>query len=1725
MSTSTHNGVVNFHSYIDSGVDLRTGTFSTNILLATLIEPDFDVRLTYSPLNQKDFGFGHGWRIPVTIYNTKSHLLSLADGRLYDVETKGAELKLKDSTGEVKLEKITSPDRLKVTYRDTGIVEWLEKKSHWYACIARTTPIGDALYFVWKVVEDSKNPKIHLTEAFKSSTAFNSVDDDGIEKTVLLSITMDALKPKIEIWPKTEEARTFSLSLDENYLKSMDNESFEPALNWKFKYDGSVSPSILSTVVSPSGKCESADYSNDEPLYPGAPPRVKVYWSDSVTVYDYRIQPIKNKSTEKFEAGNLVVFTRKLPGSPRISGEMFSFEKSPDSVSISRGTLDWVCQLEHTLSVYDKSKFMLIYSVELLCSPEDLCKVFKRIQCELSGDIQKLISHERSVFRQRKMLTDGGLADEPYLNPQRETSAHYSLDHPKLPIQEDTRYYNITNFNGDPEDVTDLAKSTIYVKHYSWDAYGRLLKKTNENGSTAEYTYVDSEGVNELISHEVLTPYVNESTHQSTLYAYEKLEGRAYALNSIPKQSCHILSGLCRKMLTHSVSGDYQVYKSEAVKTDGFDRGRLKQQTTFRIPKASVKKDGKIDDIIHGHKPDQTTVYSYELKDQTLKITATTTGSDGCSTTYERTTSALSGVILSEKDIDGNISAYTWDSLSRLNRTVNNSGTPYETEEKFTHEIIEDEEDVKALSVKIPTTDLVDYHSYILHSDTANRVVLAVHDHGAREVASFLYCEAGPKNNPPAKWIRTQTKLYDNSGRVVSHTKHTETTAITSHVVYDLPNCYWSYTERAASKFDITHVLLDEANKSRIITYIDSDNLTEFPAQEDSPTDPISPILGEIDHSEGDLKSYLVPRFQFKPKKNVCWSRVEYLDTNGNVTETRIYTMDADEKIASSSEEAKTSVLQPTLHSSRRYSYNWHNANTSFTDERGNITSLQYDDLNRLTAITRPDASTISYAYAAGTEKPLATEVSITSGGKKTIIGTQLFDSLERLKESVSGGRKHTYEYQGATQSPQKITSPDGTALTYEVIAELGGVVKSIKATGLTHTFDYFPGSGLLKKYSDQSGYSSTLAYDKQCNIIKEDIVSGSGNASRTLTQSFSSTGQRQDFTDATNDKQSFAFDNDHISVSEDASTKVQYEYGAFGRVHKQTITDKKNKKSLIVKYSYDILGNETSRTIEIPDQSEALVIKQVHQKNGQLESRQIMQGKKTLRDERFTYTSVDLLETYTCTGNDLPLDGYNKPISKLTFKYDALGNITQCVTDFGKESDTASFLYENDKDPCQLSKVTHSHKDYPTSIVLAYDANGRMTKNERGQTLAYDALNRLSSLKDGKDTYLYHYDPKGKLTSRTKLSVRSEWLYQPGGRYPLLSNKIEGDVITRITRIGEQVAATVAQSGKSSTPDSVQLIATDALNSPVIALDNGTRTDLLKYSPSGHPASPRTPGYFAELYDDVSGVYHLGERQYSPCLFRFTTPDSWSPFGLAGLNAYAYLDPVNCPDPEGHLSDKGIFAILMGVAFIVLGIVTLGSSIAAFAAVGLTLAVGLAIAGALATVAAGALGVASGALSDSDPELSRKLEWASFGVGIVGAGFTLGAGFAAGAARTSIGALRAGAPRLGRMARYAVTDAVSGGVQMQPLAAGTAPALARPITRSGVTLAQEFVGHSRYAFSSSSSVTSGIQSAASGMFFEAFARIAAQPAARMLGVTMGMMALLGLGIGAKQHAEMQASS
>jgi len=87
-------------------------------------------------------------------------------------------------------------------------------------------------------------------------------------------------------------------------------------------------------------------------------------------------------------------------------------------------------------------------------------------------------------------------------------------------------------------------------------------------------------------------------------------------------------------------------------------------------------------------------------------------------------------------------------------------------------------------------------------------------------------------------------------------------------------------------------------------------------------------------------------------------------------------------------------------------------------------------------------------------------------------------------------------------------------------------------------------------------------------------------------------------------------------------------------------------------------------------------------------------------------------------------------------------------------------------------------------------------------------------------------------------------------------------------------------------------------------------------YSPYGYrpteSASLNILGFNGERSDSVTGHYLLGNgyRALNTVLMRFNSPDSFSPFGEGGLNAYAYGqgDPINSYDPTGHIGLKILF-------------------------------------------------------------------------------------------------------------------------------------------------------------------------------------------------------------------------
>ncbi|OUM04691.1 hypothetical protein BW686_25320 [Pseudomonas syringae] len=190
-----------------------------------------------------------------------------------------------------------------------------------------------------------------------------------------------------------------------------------------------------------------------------------------------------------------------------------------------------------------------------------------------------------------------------------------------------------------------------------------------------------------------------------------------------------------------------------------------------------------------------------------------------------------------------------------------------------------------------------------------------------------------------------------------------------------------------------------------------------------------------------------------------------------------------------------------------------------------------------------------------------------------------------------------------------------------------------------------------------------------------------------------------------------------------------------------------------------------------------------------------------------------------------------------------------------------------------------------------------------------------------------YSYDPLDRVSSLTPLAQAVARRFYNGER---LMTELQGGTQRTFFQAGGHL---LAQQHLGSDGVATTLIAGDRHNSVLHASGAGRQADIA-YSPYGHhdAAQPIAglPGFNGEKPDPFTGHYLLGNgyRAYNPVLRRFNSPDSLSPFGEGGVNAYAYAlnNPINQIDPTGHIPFR--VSSLLGLVFGVGGGAAIATSI-----------------------------------------------------------------------------------------------------------------------------------------------------------------------------------------------------
>ncbi|MFL5246024.1 MAG: RHS repeat-associated core domain-containing protein [Gemmataceae bacterium] len=536
----------------------------------------------------------------------------------------------------------------------------------------------------------------------------------------------------------------------------------------------------------------------------------------------------------------------------------------------------------------------------------------------------------------------------------------------------------------------------------------------------------------------------------------------------------------------------------------------------------------------------------------------------------------------------------------------------------------------------------------------------------------------------------------------------------------------------------------------------------------------------------------------------------------------------------------------------------------TFTDRAGNLHTLTYDILGRITSDAITTLATgfdgavrrIQTAYDTQGNPYLVTSYDAATAG----------NIVNQVQRAYNGLGQMTQEWQshsgavvtGATPSVQygyslmsgganhsrltSITYPNGKVLTYNYSTGLNDSISRLSSlsdtTGTLESYDYLGQSTVVRRAHSQPGVD--LTYIKQGaegNGDAGDQYTGLDRFGRVVDQRWIKTS-----TGTATDRFKYGYDRDSNALYRDSLVNT-----AFGEL-----------------YHANGAGNGYDN---------------LNQLSGFLRG--------VLSD----------------TNSDGVPDTVASASHTQTFTPDALGNFSTVTTD-----GTAVNRTHN-----QLNEVTGVG-----ATTLVFDKNGNMTTDEQGRTLVYDAWNRLVAVKNGGTTLAsYKFDGTGRRIVETA-GANTRDLYFDG--WNVLEERLNSASTADMQYVWNplQTNSLVLRdrsTAHNGTLDERLWVQQDA-NGDVTALINssGSAVERYAYDPYGLVtylnaswATISSSGYAAnylyqgERLDPATGLLHMERRDYSASLQRFVNVDP-KRYAAGDNDLYRFVgnNPVIHFDPTG---------------------------------------------------------------------------------------------------------------------------------------------------------------------------------------------------------------------------------
>ncbi|MBX8533073.1 sugar-binding protein, partial [Pseudomonas cichorii] len=250
---TVHSNAFNFLSAVQAGVDPRTGQYTCAITLPELkanhlCGPIVPLTLGFSPMSPRNTGFGKGWSVRLSHFDTVSRILSLSTGETFRIEGSLNQPTVPERKIDSFHFSVEATGRYRVVHK-SGLVEILTLRG------------GDTQAWVSEV-HSAEGHRVSLTyETFAGETVLRSVSDNY---GLLLDITRpNSAQVNIDLHPGQgsggEPLARFSLMLSNGEVTRIvlpvDNQAA-----WRFQYELIHEYLCISQVHNPLGGHELITY-------------------------------------------------------------------------------------------------------------------------------------------------------------------------------------------------------------------------------------------------------------------------------------------------------------------------------------------------------------------------------------------------------------------------------------------------------------------------------------------------------------------------------------------------------------------------------------------------------------------------------------------------------------------------------------------------------------------------------------------------------------------------------------------------------------------------------------------------------------------------------------------------------------------------------------------------------------------------------------------------------------------------------------------------------------------------------------------------------------------------------------------------------------------------------------------------------------------------------------------------------------------------------------------------------------------------------------------------------------------------------------------------------------------------------------------------------------------------------------------------------------------------